>query len=120
MFKFQFLSIHNRRVDSGTHSKYASEVTWERLRPTWRAFSWRTIIYTVALGVVLGFIGGVISGVVGRPDLATYIAAILSWLGSIPVSILVMSTVLKKQYESFAIRFVAPPARDQPQAFGSL
>lgn len=88
------------------NSEFASDVTWERVLPIWWAFLWRTVIYSMVLGFVLGFIGGGIVGFLGRPDLAASVGALLGWLGSIPISLVVMSIMLKKRYGSFSIRLL--------------
>jgi ABC-type xylose transport system permease subunit len=85
-------------------SEFASDVTWERVLSIWWAFVWRTVIYGMLLGLVLGFIGGFIVAAIGRPDLAATVGAFLGWLGSVPVSIVVMSIALKKRYAAFSIR----------------
>lgn len=87
-------------------SEFASDVTLERVLSVWWAFLWRTALYGMILGVALGFIGGFVVGAAGRPDLGAPVRALLGWLGSIPVSFVVMSIVLKKRYGSFSIRLL--------------
>jgi uncharacterized membrane protein len=97
-------------------SEFASDVTRGRLLTIWWAYLWRTVIYSMLLGFILGFSGGVIVGVVGRPDLGGSIGALLGSLGSIPVSLVVMSIVLKKRYTSFSIRLVPHSSASEPAA----
>lgn len=87
-------------------SEFASDVTLERVLSVWWAFVWRATVYSMLLGLVLGFMGGAVVGAAGRPDLGASVGALLGWLGSIPVSFVVLRIVLKKRYGSFSIRLM--------------
>jgi hypothetical protein len=88
-------------------SEFASDVTWERVRSIWWAFLWRAAIYSALLGFVLGFVGGVVVAVLGRRDLGPPVGAVLGSIGSLPISFVVMSIVLKKRYGSFSVRLLS-------------
>jgi len=87
-------------------SEFASDVTWERVRSIWWAFFWRAAIYSTLLGFVLGFVGGVVIALLGRADLGASVGGALGSIGAIPVSLVVMSMVLKKRYGSFSVRLL--------------
>ena len=102
--------IANTRITEGgltmANSEFESEVTWERVLPVWWAFMWRGSLYGMLLGFFLGFCGGLIVGFAGRPDLGAPVGALLGWLGTIPVTLVVMSIVLKKRFGTFSIKLV--------------
>ena len=58
-------------------------------------------------GALLGFIGGAIAAVKGRPDLAATVGRILGQLGALPVSLIVLRGILRKEFNGFSIRLVA-------------
>lgn len=87
-------------------SEFAADFTWGRIIRIWWAFIWRGILYGAILGGVLGGIGGLIVGMAGRPDLGAIVGAALGWLGSIPVSLLVLGIALRKRYRQFSIKLM--------------
>jgi hypothetical protein len=87
-------------------SEFASDVTWERVLSIWWAFLWRAVIYSTLIGFVLGFVGGIVVAVLGRPDLGGPVGAVLGSIGAVPVSLIVISIVLKKRYGSFSVRLL--------------
>jgi hypothetical protein len=72
----------------------------------WWALIWRRVVFSTILGVILGASGGFIVGAAGRPDLGAPVGAVLGWLGSIPVSVLVLGIVPRKRYRQFSIRVI--------------
>ncbi len=88
-------------------------VTWSQTLSIWWAVVWRATVLSTVAGFVLGFIGGFIVGVAGRPDLGAAVGGVLGWLGSVPVSILVLKHVLDKRYRTFTIELVPITSRAQ-------
>lgn len=82
------------------------DVTLERTLIVWWSFMWRVVVWSMVLGVALGFAGGVVVGMVGKPELGAAVGALLGWLGSIPVTIVVLRVVLRKHYGDFTIQLV--------------
>jgi len=82
------------------------EVTWNHTLSIWWSYIWRCMVFSMLVGLVLGVIGGVIVGVMGKPDMGGMVGGILGYVGSIPVSIYVMKTILNKKYKSFSIALV--------------
>ena len=79
------------------------EVTWNHTLSIWWSYIWRCMVFSMLVGLVLGVIGGVIVGVMGKPDMGGMVGGILGYVGSIPVSIYVMKTILNKKYKNFSI-----------------
>jgi hypothetical protein len=82
------------------------EVTWDRTLVIWWSYVWRCVLYSMLLGAFLGFGGGLIVGLVGRADLGAPVGALLGWLGSIPVSIVVLKQLLAKRFKAFSLALV--------------
>ena len=87
-------------------SEFAADFTWDRIVRIWWALLWRATVYSAIVGGVLGAIGGFIVGVAGRPELGASVGAVLGWLGSIPVSLLVLGIALRKRYGQFSIKVI--------------
>ena len=88
-------------------SVYAAEVTTSRALTVWWAMMWRAILLGVLAGAVLGAIAGFGAAVVGRVDMSQTAGGVAGYLGSIPVSFIVLRSVLRKQYKTFTIRMVS-------------
>jgi hypothetical protein len=82
------------------------EVTWERTLSIWWSYVWRCALCSLLLGAFLGLCGGCVVGIAGRPDLGGVVGALLGWLGSIVMSIVVLRIVLRKTFPEFTIRLV--------------
>ena len=82
------------------------EVTWNHTLSIWWSYIWRCMVFSMLVGIVLGGIGGAIVGALGKPDMGGLVGGILGYIGSIPVSIYVMKTILNKRYKSFSIALV--------------
>lgn len=80
--------------------------TWDRVIQIWWSIVWRQAVFGLVAGIGLGFIGGFLAAFAGRPDLATLVAMVLGWLGSIPLSVVVLRIALKKKYEEFSLKIV--------------
>lgn len=92
-------------------------VDWDATLSIWWALAWRIVLGSALLGGVLGGIGGLILGIQGRGDLARPFGQLLGNLAQIPVSMVVLRYVLKKQFRDFSIRLVArsnEPATSNP------
>jgi len=82
------------------------DVTLERVLVIWWSLVWRTLVFGIVVGAVLGFCGGFLVGFAGHPELGTAVGLILGWLGSIPLSIVLLRIVLMKKYPEFSIRII--------------
>ena len=82
------------------------EVNWDRVLTIWWEYAWRCVVFSVLIGLFLGFCGGMIVGVAGYPELGGAVGALLGWLGSIGVSIVVLRTILQKKFSQFSIKLV--------------
>ena len=82
------------------------EVTWQRALRVWWSYTWRTLVFSILLGIVLGATAGIALGAMGKAHLARRAGETLGQLGTIPVSLLVMRMVLRKQFKEFSIRLV--------------
>jgi len=80
--------------------------SWDRIIQIWWSIVWRQAVFGLVAGAALGFIGGFLAGVAGRADLATLVGLIFAWLGSIPLSVVVLRIALKKKYEDFSLKIV--------------
>lgn len=67
---------------------------------------WRLVLFGMVLGAFLGFSGGFIVGLYGHPELAPAVGALLGWLGSIVMSIVVMRIILQKRFPNFTIQLI--------------
>jgi hypothetical protein len=83
-----------------------SGFSWDRVIQIWWSIVWRQAVFGLVAGIGLGFIGGFLAAFAGRPDLATVVAIVLGWLGSIPLSVVVLRIALKKKYEEFSLKIV--------------
>lgn len=83
------------------------EVTWSHTLTVWWSYVWRCAVFSMLLGFVLGIIGGIVVGVMGKPEIGGMVGGILGYLGSIPVSIYILKTILNKKYKTFSIALVS-------------
>jgi len=88
-------------------SEFAAEVTSRRVLRIWWALVWRAVIWGVLVGAVLGFIAGFVAGMIGRRDMSAVAGGVAGYLGSIPVSYLILRHVLRKEYGTFVVRMVS-------------
>jgi len=79
---------------------------WDRIIQIWWSIVWRQTVFGLVAGAALGFIGGFLAAIAGRADLATLVGVIFAWLGSIPLSVVVLRIALKKKYEDFSLKIV--------------
>src|SRR5689334_16895675 len=83
------------------------EMTWRRTLVVWWALLWRSALFSGVLGAVLGFVGGVVVALRGRPDLSATVGRILGQLASLPVSLIVLRRILRKDFKDFSVRLIA-------------
>jgi hypothetical protein len=69
----------------------------------WWSYIWRCALFSALLAVPLGAIGGITVAIIGRPDLGGSVGGILGYLGSIPVSIIMLRIILRKRFKNFSI-----------------
>src|ERR1035438_746111 len=101
------VSVH-REVAPPVNPAYL-EITWDRVLVLWWGLVWRGTIFGVAVGAVLGFCGGFLVGFAGHPELGAAVGMLLGWLGSIPLSIVILRIVLWKKFSEFSVRLVRNP-----------
>ena len=82
------------------------EITWDRVLVLWWGLVWRTTVFGVAVGAALGFCGGFLVGLAGHPELGVAVGMLLSWLASIPLSIVILRIVLRRRFAEFSVRLV--------------
>jgi len=83
------------------------ELNKNRLLRIWWCYFWRTVVCGALIGLVLGAIGGFIVGLLGKPELGGHVGTLLGYAGQVPVSILVLKSVLQKRFKEFSIRLVS-------------
>jgi hypothetical protein len=93
------------------------ELTVERVLAVSWSFVWRSMVFSILVGAVMGLIGGGIVGGAGHSELGSAVGALLGWIASIPVSIVVLRQVLLKKFSTFSIKLVA--LRAEPDAISS-
>lgn len=82
------------------------EITWDRVLVLWWGYTWRMTAFGFVLGVMLCFFGISLADLAGYPELGRAFAILLSWLGSIPLSIVVLRLVLRKKFGEFSVCLV--------------
>ncbi len=87
-------------------SEFAGSITDGLAARVWWAWLWRCALWGALGGVVAGGIAGGLTGLVGRVDLSASAGGIAGWLVSIPISFVVMRSVLRKRFDTFVVRFV--------------
>jgi hypothetical protein len=84
------------------------EVTWKRVIKVWWSFIWRGTLFGFIGGFIVGFIIGLIAGVAGGDsNTIGRLAQIGGGIIGIPIGIVVMRIVLRKQYSDFRIALIA-------------
>lgn len=87
-------------------------VTWGQATKVWWSFIWRSLLYSFIAGAVLGFIIGAVGGLLGAAErtisiLGTAVGALVS----IPISIWVVRTILRKSWTGFRVAVIASAER---------
>ncbi len=82
------------------------DMTWERVLAMWWSLAWRGTVFGMLLSLFLGFCGGFLVGFAGHPELGPAVGLILSWLGSMPLSVVLLRIVLSKKFPEFSVRLV--------------
>lgn len=83
------------------------EIGWKPILRIWWSYFWRATVLGALAGFVLGALAGFLVALLGRPELGPRLGGFLGTLVQIPVSMVVLRMVLRKQYKSFSIRLIS-------------
>ena len=90
----------------------SSEVTWGQATKVWWSFVWRSLLYSFIAGALLGFIIGLVGALLGAPERTISILGTSAGaLVSIPISIWVVRTILRKSWSGFRIAVIPSSER---------
>ena len=85
------------------HTDPYLEMTRSRLARIWWSLAWRTVAVTYGTTLILGMLT---AGLAGGSSVVITILFIGLWALTVPLSIWVLGTVLKKRFRDFSIRLV--------------
>ena len=89
------------------------EVTYSNAILVWWSYIWRVTFWTVLLGAALGAVGALTIGHLVGPEVGMTIVNTLIYLGSVPVSIWVLKTlILDKKFKNFSVALVKHSVSD--------
>ncbi|MFH1578291.1 MAG: hypothetical protein ABIC18_04405 [Candidatus Omnitrophota bacterium] len=83
------------------------QITWLRAFKVWWSLLWRGVVFGILAGGATGFILGIFMGL-ARVDSETIksTCAVVAYIVSVPVGIMVTKFVLKNHYSDFRIALI--------------
>ena len=83
------------------------EPTWDVCFKIWFAFFWRNTLLSLAVGSVAALFGGMLAKL-GGGDVGK-MGVMFGMIAGIPMGLVVMRMILKKEYENFKIELIEKP-----------
>ncbi len=84
----------------------SNEIDLEKTLSIWWSMFWRVFLVGMLVGAMLGVVVGSIASVMGYSEFSGLVGAVMSWIGSISVSIWALKASLSKKHGGYSVVLV--------------